>query len=714
MEDLETKLGDSGFFDWFWKRKWLRKTILPFATAASVFYGDRKAEAQQSVTLNHDPVLLIHGLDTDFKDTNDEYSDFNGNRVVNFEDFLLFSQKFGAKRNDVKYDEGFDIDRNGEIGFGDFLIFSENFGKITRPLESTWDELSKALINDLRWRNGGTVGSRVSNNNLTVSDFYELRLSSGNRLTFDQQGEEVKLAVDKINKITERNVILVGFSMGGLSARAYLQNYTNPPDPKASALITICTPHAGSYLAYLSEGVDAKSKISDWKERFKDKLWTEKTAELFLAYIGVASKDKPVIKHLAPCSDSLRILNNNIYKMPTGLQYINVVSEVPNQEVLDSELELINKYLLNYEICKQAASPELLAKGDGVVPTISQLLSYAIVNTNPENASWYEKARGNITENSEMQVPHMDANKQVDILERVLSDLISILETNIREPGLESTTIITPAGTMHEMVLVPSGEFTMGYSEGEPNERLVHIISLDRYLIDKYEVTNAHYLAFLNIVGRNKDVNGYEFLSFGWAGSNSRVVDSGGGRFELKSPSYATHPVQYVSWYGARAYCEWMGSRLPTEAEWEKAARGTDERIYPWGNELTGQRANFFSSGDPFFKDGTTPVGYYDGSNHDGYQTLDGSSPYGVHDIVGNVGEWCNDWFSGDYYDISPRENPQGPSEGGMRVRRGSSYGTIYYLGRVPEFNRLTDRNSHSPSYGVSSNGFRCARTPQQ
>ena len=452
MESLEDRVNDSkeikneGFLTRIGRNKWLRRSLLPILTSTSLSFGlpgmVRSETSQQQTPLNHDPVLFIHGFDIDFKDSIEEYVDFDQNRVVDFDDFFQFSDRFGAREGDAKYDRGFDINRDGTIDYDDFYIFADNFHKVVDPpgstfnrivepleppLESTWNDLSNALSEDLGWTDGGAIGKWVPSNNLGSADFYKLRLSSGNDLTFTKQGEEVKYAVDKINQLTGKNVILVGFSMGGLSARAYLQNYT---DTIASALVTICTPHVGSYLAYLPE---EKSKIEEWELRFKNQSWwVSPLAKLFFNYASYASKDKPVIRDLEPCSDSLRALNNNIHGMPDDILYANIVSQVPNQEILDWKLELINKYLLNYERCKavESATPGLLAKGDGVVPTLCQLLSYAILNTNAQNLEWYDRVKDNLIENAEMQVSHLDGTKQTEIIMRVLDEIIRKTSNN--------------------------------------------------------------------------------------------------------------------------------------------------------------------------------------------------------------------------------------------------------------------------------------------
>jgi eukaryotic-like serine/threonine-protein kinase len=225
-----------------------------------------------------------------------------------------------------------------------------------------------------------------------------------------------------------------------------------------------------------------------------------------------------------------------------------------------------------------------------------------------------------------------------------------------------------------ELVFVPAGDFLMGSDDGDAyalsDEKPQHLVYLDAYWIDKTEVTNAMFARFVDVTGHD-------------AGSNWRHVANG-------KPD---HPVVRVNWFTANAYCEWAGRRLPTEAEWEKAARGTDGRWYPWGNERPDR-----SRGNIHLRSlGTTAVGSYPA----------GASPYGVLDMAGNVWEWVADWYGADYYARSPRENPTGPESGLSRALRGVSWRDLVVTVRAAK------RYRHVPNSLSYNLGLRCARSPQ-
>jgi formylglycine-generating enzyme required for sulfatase activity len=245
-------------------------------------------------------------------------------------------------------------------------------------------------------------------------------------------------------------------------------------------------------------------------------------------------------------------------------------------------------------------------------------------------------------------------------------------------------------------IYIPAGEFQMGCDSSNPSEsclddeKPLHTVYLDAYTIDKYEVTNAQYAEFLNAEG-NQEEGGVTWLDAD--ASRVRIHESGG--VWQADAGYEDHPVVTVSWYGARAYCQWQGKHLPTEAEWEKAARGSsDTRVYPWGNEAPDcSRLNYYDSTEGYCVGDTMPVGSYPS----------GASPYGAMDMAGNVWEWVNDWYLSNYYESSPYSNPPGPASGTLKVIRGGSWNTYWTHVRV------ASRPNTNPYGQFSYTGFRCA-----
>ena len=234
-----------------------------------------------------------------------------------------------------------------------------------------------------------------------------------------------------------------------------------------------------------------------------------------------------------------------------------------------------------------------------------------------------------------------------------------------------------------EMVYVPAGEFIMGSDEGSSDEQPVHTVYLGAFCIDKYEVTNAQFAQFLNEQG-NQVEGGVTWLDLE---DDYCLIKQMGGEYQPKS-GYKDHPVVTVSWYGARAYCQWAGKRLPTEAEWEKACRGTDGRTYPWGEVIDCDHAQYGKCGGE-----TVPV----------RSKPKGASPYGTLDMAGNVEEWVADWYDTDYCSQSPGRNPPGPNSGTFRVLRGGSWLLGWFAGCA---SRLRD----DPGDRWFHVGFRCAR----
>ncbi len=226
------------------------------------------------------------------------------------------------------------------------------------------------------------------------------------------------------------------------------------------------------------------------------------------------------------------------------------------------------------------------------------------------------------------------------------------------------------------MVLVPAGEFLMGGDSvnAKPDEIPVHRVYLDAYYIDKFEVTNAVYRTCVDAGKCEKPIQPYFFPT----SPNSNYYSN---------PQYEKYPVVYVDWNRAKAFCDWRGARLPTEAQWEKAARGTGEDIYPWGSsEPVCQKANFTNC-----VNSTSEVGSYE----------EGKSPYNAYDMAGNVWEWVADWYSEAYYQNSLSDNPSGPNSGLARVLRGGAW-TKYDI-------RVSTRFRFAPTYSNFDIGFRCA-----
>ena len=274
-------------------------------------------------------------------------------------------------------------------------------------------------------------------------------------------------------------------------------------------------------------------------------------------------------------------------------------------------------------------------------------------------------------------------------------------------PGVGRTRIAPTDGMVQ--VYVPAGEFTMGSEDGDYDEKPVHTVYLDAYWLDQTEVSNAQFAQFVAATGHQttaeQEGGGYTYTTDGWnytPGANWQRPQGPGSNLN----GLDNHPVVLVSWPDATAYCEWAGRRLPTEAEWEKAARGTDERVYPWGNTFDGNRLNYCDANCPFdtWKDGNVDDGYQFTAPVGSYPS--GASPYGALDMAGNVWEWVADWYDERYYARSPARNPTGPTSGDFMVLRGGSW-------RDNRYNlRCATRGGNAPDVRFHDFGFRCASTP--
>lgn len=258
-------------------------------------------------------------------------------------------------------------------------------------------------------------------------------------------------------------------------------------------------------------------------------------------------------------------------------------------------------------------------------------------------------------------------------------------------------------------VTIPAGKFLQGQFNQE--------IEIDHdYDIMVTDVTNGQYADFLNaaLADGSAQLNGEQVEGYypgdPYVGGRHEIEISAGNYIYIPIddpylrltfngtsfsalPDWVNHPMTMVSWFGAKGYCEYYGWRLPTELEWEKAARGTDGRAYPWGNEIVRNNANYYSSRDPFedmksFGSRTTPVGFYNGGTYGGYATLDSPSPYGVYDMAGNVWQWTADVYKAQHY----------------RYMRGGS--KDLYENNL----RVWVRNNATPTFTSPGVGFRCVR----
>ena len=257
----------------------------------------------------------------------------------------------------------------------------------------------------------------------------------------------------------------------------------------------------------------------------------------------------------------------------------------------------------------------------------------------------------------------------------LLTNTVSFSEAQL-DRLRKSKALDTTAVAETPMVEIPAGEFVMRLDgvQALEDERPMHRVWLDRFSMDLLEVSTAQYAEFLAATHRPAPWQWDE-------GDLSQTRD---------------RPVIGVDWSDTDAYCRWKGKRLPTEAEWEKSARGTDERFYPWGNQVPRKDLANFALGARFsYSQVLMPVQSYER----------GKSPYGLLHMAGNVWEWVQDWYAVSYYEVSPDRNPQGPEEGQFKVLRGGSWSDLpKYLLTYGRFKLPQEtRNSYT--------GFRCAKS---
>ncbi|ALA60175.1 formylglycine-generating enzyme family protein [Nitrospira moscoviensis] len=270
---------------------------------------------------------------------------------------------------------------------------------------------------------------------------------------------------------------------------------------------------------------------------------------------------------------------------------------------------------------------------------------------------------------------------RLSILLIMLASGVLAAETPVAKNGTGSETVRGKDGA--PMILIPAGPFLMGSNDGLPNERPEHTVTLPAYYIDQFEVTAGRYQKFIESANRN--------IPPTWDDEAAQAMGD--------------LPAVGMSWNDAAAYCKWAGKRLPTEAEWEKAARGTDGRRYPWGHMQPFVDIANYNRG-MWVSEAVTLVPVNSGlegmSVRHGLKE-GGKSPYGLFHMAGNAAEWVADWYDREFYQKSPAANPTGPASGEKRVIRGGSWADL------PNALRVTARFSAEPDYEDRTIGFRCA-----
>jgi len=287
----------------------------------------------------------------------------------------------------------------------------------------------------------------------------------------------------------------------------------------------------------------------------------------------------------------------------------------------------------------------------GSVATLEEL--HPVIKPPEIKKHEYEENPGAIFEVPKVVVPYKRAEKSVENIEPIVCD----------------------------MVMIEGGEYFRGSTSGARDEKPRHKVLVNPFAIDIHPITNEQFIRFLEIMGGEKDSNNSDMIFL----KESRIKRVG-GKLIIES-GYTKHPVVGVSWYGARAYAKWVGKRLPTEAEWEIAAScGLEDNLYPYGSKIERTQANFFSA------DTISVMSYPPNS-------------FGLYDMAGNVYEWCEDWYSYNFYEHSQVEpdNPKGPAQGVYRVLRGGCWKSL-----VDDL-RCTHRHRNNPGTMNRTYGFRLA-----
>ncbi len=302
-------------------------------------------------------------------------------------------------------------------------------------------------------------------------------------------------------------------------------------------------------------------------------------------------------------------------------------------------------------------------------------------------------------------LPGGSVDRETAVVQTPVTQLTTTPFADDKPSNIGMAPVITREIDAMPMLFIPAGTFLMGSVEGDfiaaADEFPQQKVTLKSFYMDKYEVSAAQYASFLNQLDSYLNACDGEdcFLPRSRAGNTSYIQeeDLGAGQVQyIPLTGYANFPVNFVNWFGAKAYCEYVGGRLPTEAEWEYAARGTDGRLYPWGNDPPGQGlAVFQSTFDELKPVDALPAG---------------ASPFGIFGMAGSMWEWTADWYAEDQYELGIQENLTGPETGFMRVLRGGAWPENNEADRI----RTANRHSMEPTFFSGAAGFRCVFNPDE
>lgn len=384
-----------------------------------------------------------------------------------------------------------------------------------------------------------------------------------------------------------------------------------------------------------------------------------------------ATKKEPVIekfKEKNPTLPPSTPLPNLSKEIPTSISLpdiLTMLDQALNESNADASPKNIKE---NLEKAKPSA---MMSSRPDVFPVRELTSALSVPSQQPEKM----QALKPIIKTAEIQRPVADHDPAAAFL----------IDTTVKHYTPERKELKNVQPLLTDMVVIEGGNFYRGSMDGNRDEMPRHLINLSSFALDVHPVTNEQFVRFLEVMGGEKDNNHQDIIRM----RDSRIKRSG-GKLSIES-GYSKHPVVGVTWYGAIAYAKWVGKRLPTEAEWEVAARGGVEGLlYPTGDDIEKTQANFFSS-DTIAVMSYAPNGF------------------GLYDMPGNVYEWCHDWYGYNYYEVSIQEpdNPTGPLQGVYRVLRGGCWKSL------KEDLRCSRRHRNNPGTVNGTYGFRCAADVQ-